>query len=367
MPPELLNILEISKIISLVTPSAGHIGLLEAINTRYPNTPFKLIQERDDRTWNIGIVDKTGNRVTDKLGQWIDQELAATGGDPKAVWEKYKGEGLLRSERAGSTLFLTASYGPEPDQFYQIEILAGEEIAEKILFRLDRPWDEFPEDRQDLVWGWGMADKRLLLAPARYEVSHLLNVRRFVKDLVEAERTYKISRLPVLEKKTIHVQEVAPGEMSEVYDVPYLSLCPNWLERLPAGLRLFVDWKESSAGQSGNIFCDHWWVQASEWKEKDGSRRYSLIPQWAENDGGLALPEIEPDWDDSPYLVMDQLTKFDKLAGYPFAWYFYMLHGNRVMPSAGGVVANALKDDKLRLPDCDETVLLRWREDQYGF
>jgi hypothetical protein len=130
---------------------------------------------------------------------------------------------------------------------------------------------------------------------------------------------------------------------------------------------LFQDWKESSAGQGGRRFCDHWWLEFSECRNELGVTNFSLIPQWADADGGLGLPQIDPDWDESPYVVMDSLKRFDELCGYEFGWFLYMLHGNRIAKSAGGIVANALRAGLLRLPDCDIDVLMRWRESQYGF
>jgi hypothetical protein len=60
-----------------------------------------------------------------------------------------------------------------------------------------------------------------------------------------------------------------------------------------------------------------------------------MIPQWADADGGLDLPEIKSSLEASPYGVIEYLDQFDQQVGYPFAWYFYMLHGNRVTSSAG--------------------------------
>jgi hypothetical protein len=44
-----------------------------------------------------------------------------------------------------------------------------------------------------------------------------------------------------------------------------------------------------------------------------------------------------------------------------------MLHGNRINFSAGEAVAEALKQSRIRLPEHDEKVLLRWYKDEYGF
>ena len=149
MPPELLNINEISSILASTTPEVGHGPLLAALNTRYPHTPFRIIQESDGRTWDVGVINQAGIRVSNKLGQWIDQKLLIANGIAKEVWNKHKNEGLVRTERVGSKLVLTAPYGPDPDQFYQLEILHGPELSTQLLFD---PKEE-PEDRQDLLSG----------------------------------------------------------------------------------------------------------------------------------------------------------------------------------------------------------------------
>lgn len=371
MPPELLNIIELTRIITSITPTDGHGPLLAALNSRYPHTPFKLQEENDGRTWSVGIIDQAGARVTDKLGQWVDQQLAEHGGSAQAVWRKYKDQGLIRTERVGSVLYLVAPYGPHQDQFYQLEILCGPELTTQKLFEAD---PLFPaEDRHDLLNGPPLMfsdNERVELAPAAYEFSRLVNIRRFLRDLVESKRQNDLERLPELETKTVRVQEIFMGEEgasgSESYDIPFLDMVPDWLDRTPPELRLFQDWQESSAGQAGHRLCDHWWMQTNEWPV-NGRKQYSLIPQWAAADGGLDLPIISPDWDASPYGLMEQLQQFDQRVGYPFAWYFYALHANRITPSAAGVIANAIKDGLLNLPECDKTVLLRWRDRQYGF
>ena len=112
----------------------------------------------------------------------------------------------------------------------------------------------------------------------------------------------------------------------------------------------------------------NWYITTSDWKNESGRRQLSLIPQWADADGGLDLPKISPDWDASPYGVMEFLSRFDLQSGYSFAWYFYMLHGNRITSSAGNVIAKAIKAGWIHpFPECDERVLLGWYERQYGF
>ena len=51
----------------------------------------------------------------------------------------------------------------------------------------------------------------------------------------------------------------------------------------------------------------------------------------------------------------------------PFAWYFYMLHGNRVDDACGKRVLAAAEAGKIVLPEHDYRVLKDWREHPYGF
>jgi hypothetical protein len=370
-PTEVFNIAELASLAETAPYAADHNQLLAALNSRYPNTPFRLIAERSGRSWGVGIIDQAGNRVTDRLGAWIDQELLTAGGDADAVWRRHKDSGLIRTEWVGDVLYLVSSFGPDPDAFFQLEILIGSEVATQRMFDPGAMCP--PEDRQDLLCGPSLIfgdNERQVLSPHRYTFGKLTNIRRYLRELVEVERANRLAELPQMEQKSIRVQEIVLGSRggsSETVEIPFLDMVPGWLDRVPHGLRLFQDWAESSAGRTGGRFCDHWFLTLNEWRDKN-NRHLSLIPQWADADCAvLDLPKIEPDWSASPYGVMEAAQQFDRAAGYPMAWFFYMLHGNRVGHSAGGILANAIKDGLFHLPESDEKVVLRWRNEQYGF
>jgi hypothetical protein len=44
-----------------------------------------------------------------------------------------------------------------------------------------------------------------------------------------------------------------------------------------------------------------------------------------------------------------------------------MTHGNFVDFDVGGIIAQGLRDGRVRLPERDAAVLLRWAERTYGF
>lgn len=370
---ELPNIPEITNLITSTPWTADHGPLLAALNARYPHLPFHLIGDRGGFGWEPGVLDAAGNRVSPSLVEWVDDKLQECGGDAGEVWRRYKDAGLVKTEWSGSSLALTAAYGPDPDQFFQLEIFAGEEVTRSELFD-PKPY-VIPEDRHDLMSGPCLVfsdTERKVLTPSRYRFERLTNIRRFLRYLVECARADKLAELPAMENKVIRVMNIDMGaegvEGQTLQEIPFLDMCPDWLDRLPRELRLFLDWKESTPGGAGLRICDHWWMQMSDWTDKAGKRFMRIIPQWNYADGGLELPEIKPDWEDSPYGVMAQLEDFDRRVGYQFGWYFYMLHGNRVVCSAGGVIARAIRTGVMRpLPEHDEKVLLRWADQQYGF
>lgn len=94
--------------------------------------------------------------------------------------------------------------------------------------------------------------------------------------------------------------------------------------------RLLNDWDHSSAGQSGAVFYEHWYLEFHDnlgYKKDSQTRRLSAIPGWCTR---KKLSVVEVKEKDTVHLLMDRLVKFDEKAGHPFAWYFYMLHGNRI-------------------------------------
>lgn len=367
---ELLNQNELAAVVSAAPVAADHAGLLTAIKIRYPDTPFRLIAQRSEYCWPTGIVDQAGNRVSDNLIAWMDQQLAENNNNPRAVWQKYKDSGLIKTEWGGPVLHLTAPYGSSPDAFYQIEVVVGSEFTSRNMFD-PGPWN-IPEDRHELIHGPSYVfgeHERQQLSPPKYRLESLVNMRRFLHDLVEVEKENRQDKLPEMQKKVLHIQDIVIDDgTQESYAIPFLDLCPDWLDRIPPAARLFQDWQESSPGKNGRHLCNHWFAQCNDYTNAKGQRSMYFCPQWADADGGLELPEIFPDWEASPYGVMESLSQFDQQVGYPFAWFFYMLHGNRIGDAAGGVIAKAIQKGTIKsLPDWDEKVLLHWCETPYGF
>ena len=149
--------------------------------------------------------------------------------------------------------------------------------------------------------------------------------------------------------------------------VPFFELYPDWLEQPPYELRFLRDWEQSSAGRGGHRLCDHWFLRLMDYVNHEGRRVLGFIPQWADSDGGTDLPRITADEEASVFGIMAEVERFDTQTGYPFSWYFYMLHDNRVAPSVGRVLARGLREGRIRLPEGDEAVLMQWDKRPYVF
>ncbi|MDD5123243.1 MAG: hypothetical protein PHT85_01465, partial [Methylovulum sp.] len=60
------------------------------------------------------------------------------------------------------------------------------------------------------------------------------------------------------------------------------------------------------------------------------------------------------------------LSRFDRQAGYPFAWFFYMVKGKRVSPHSGVAVFQDISGDFSYLPERDVAVLKDWVNTPYN-
>ncbi|MCS3453735.1 hypothetical protein M2222_009370 [Bradyrhizobium elkanii] len=135
---------------------------------------------------------------------------------------------------------------------------------------------------------------------------------------------------------------------------------PDYFDFVPRELRFFRDWEESSAG-SQRVFA-HWALDTRDYTYK-GEREVGFIPR------PLRPPKerLLPTPDASVHILMDRIEAVDREVGLPFGWFFLMTHGHWVDPDVGQAIAAGLRDQRVRLPDRDARVLLRWAERTYGF
>lgn len=368
---ELINIAELKNIVVRQSYDYNHAGFLEALRARYPRNEFFLVATRGK--WSRaqqGLIDTAGKRVSDDFKSWVTAEYDAAGQNARAVWEKHRASGLLLTEFQGTTIYIASPFSSPPHAFMQIEINLVHEVVARYAFDSEL-WGAL-NDLDDLLHPFTALLEEWEISPYQYQFSRMTNIRRFCQEMVSLEIAKRRDLLPEMERKSIRVIPIQAGNKSadgpdEVSEIPFLEMFPDWMDRPKNEMRFFLDWEESSAGRTGARFCEHWFLQLRDYKNSEGKREMGFTPQWADADGGLDLPEISSPNRDDVYGVMARLEKFDARVGYPFAWYFYMLHGNRIDYTVGQTVARGLRAGKILLPECDERVLLRWAEREYGF
>jgi len=343
---DILNEEEVARIAAKMEPKPGHRPLLNALSQRYPDLEFNLIcMSQFDQDLNA-LIGPGGETVAEDYKAWVTKEYRDASGDAKAVYRKHDEARLAILEEQGEHVVVTIPYGEQPEAFLQLEFEATQRIAERLLLNRYEP-----DDLDDLLCSSNCLENPRILSPWRYRLKRLTNIRTFLSDLVDMERTKRGTEL--------HKE-----------------------------IRYFQDWGESSAGLSGARLCAHWWLDLVDarrhgrglsytprWSATDCSFPYvSLGGRWSNSSPGsitsppeFSLPRVQASAHRSIYTLMAALEEFDEKAGYPMAWYFFLLHGNRVDQGVGDAVAKAVREGRVGIPKHDARVLARWRKNSYGF
>jgi hypothetical protein len=183
----------------------------------------------------------------------------------------------------------------------------------------------------------------------------VIHVRSFLDRCGRIEREKREAKRPELERRVI--REVGPDGTRET---PFLEAVPDWFDFEPRELRFFQDWDDSSA-RSQHVF-EHWALDIRDYTYK-GEREVGFIPRPLRPPKDRLLPMP----DASVHILMDRIEAIDRELGLPFGWFFLMIHGHWVDAAIGQTVAAGLREQRVRMPDPDARVLLRWADKPYGF
>lgn len=345
---------------------SDHKPLVQALSSRTVLDTLRYSTFRDGYHWarsHCLVIDDQGKSLG-RFRHWLPPQLAAAGGDPVHVWEAHR-EGPLRLVNSHITkLIFVAPYGDAAEQFIQIEVSGETRYIESRLF--SRSPHDMPKSAGDLLDNFGDFDDRSTGSDEEpwgepsytfEKAIDLAGVLRTV-DEIDAETKARNAKLVIIAK-------TADSEQKELSRRPYYEEFPGQRTLLPPARRLFRDWDRSSAGRSGAHFCDHWFIDHSLWVDPStGRRSVSLIPQWATQ---KKVPRIEWTKNLTVFGLYDKLLKFEAKAGYPFAWYFFMLHGNRMEDWVGEWILRGAEAGHIPLPESDHLVLGEWNANRFGF
>lgn len=359
-PARLPDAASLETVLAGLDPASVDADLIPALAAAFPGFAFG-VAPIDDDYWRDtrSVLRPDGTRIGE-LRPWMAAEIAKDSGDIKAVWLRLKETDLQITEWRGTGAFVSAPTGPGAADYLQIALGRETEWRAGPIVNPDyRPRGE----SELLDPSWPRTDQILdsdrlsgpvyrLLGRAGGAVIH---VRSFLDRCGRVEREKREAKRPELERRVI--RESGPGGTRET---PFLDAVADYFDFVPRELRFFQDWEESSA-RPQRVFA-HWALDARDYTHQ-GEREVGFIPRPLQppKERLLMTPEA------SVHLLMDRVEAVDREIGLPFGWFFLMTHGHWVEPDVGLAIAEGLKAQRVRLPDADAAVLLRWAERTYGF
>ncbi|CAN7621905.1 hypothetical protein LJR189_004670 [Acidovorax delafieldii] len=359
----LLEIPGLADRVKTVSPGAGrspHAALLQALCQVPGLHALELATERGD-TFLVQrrVFTAAGDLVHDDHRSWLAQEFVNDGARAGVTHKRLLAADLRLSQTEISTLYLVVDRGGEESNFLQIEV---ELHTERLSHRLMGDWGGTPRDVRDLVdEACGLelpAEQQIPLGTPQYRLSRVIDMARFLEIIDAAEERVR------QRARSMRFDVVDPEDGAPKRKMGYAEMDPGF-DKYPAkGRRLFRDWASSSAGQSGHRLCRHWVMQISDHRDAHTQARWlSLVPLWTY---GKPLAQVDAS-KGTVQALHDKLCSIDRRTGVPFAWFFYMLHGNRVREGAGHRILAAAESGQIDLTEQDYQVLRRWKEREYGF
>lgn len=290
--------------------SADENALVERIQQAYPNYPLHLARVGHEWYRLGGVVKPDGSRIANDLNEWAERTFIECGQNFHTLLDYCEEEGFLGTRHKGATLYLVARTGLKAEDFVQIEVDRTQEVADRYLIDPDQP----PDDLEELIDPLEpLKLEPMTIGPSRYTYRRKTEVALFMNEL---------SR--------------------------------HRADRHPAQ-RFMDDWNASSASQQA-IFCKYWSVRLNQHKGKHGEQIMNVdVVRNQKRD----VPRLESPEAKKGKALAALINRFDSQAGYPFAWFFYMVKG-QVSPHVGESVHRDLMKDYDYLPERDTTVLRRW-------
>jgi len=293
--------------------SAGPTALVKALGSALEDWKFRHTFARGGWYRLGGVVDASGERLSDNLEAWLEKELDERDGDIDLLVDDYADRELYATRLVGQTHYLTASAGDEHVAFLQLEIEDLQEMRAHRLFLGN------PGSLEELTDPRSGGEKLQPLGLPFYTFRRLQHIGALLQRM--------LAQKP--EPAAIH--------------------------------RMFEDWGKSSAGQT-SAFCNHWVVATREHLD-----RYQQSIIRAQPIATLAgdPPTFEADPTTRQLKLHQTLSQFDRGVGFPMAWYFHMLTSKAVPHWVAQAVIEDALDGYAYLPPRDLEVVRHWLHAPY--
>lgn len=295
-----------------------HAVLLQKIKQICPDLVFSYALTRTGWYRTGGLFNPEGERITHNLREWLETE---NDGDLDVLFDQYADAGLVVSTLVGKTHYFVVPTGDAAEDFVQLEVEELQEVMDHVLFSNDM----LPDDIEDIVDPVDVA--KVAAKPVdkpRYIFRRVTAIADYIKDL--------------------------PQKMAERGN------------KSPIIQRFMQDWQRCSAKDSGP-FCQHWVLSLQQYNDSYGEPVKQIKPI---NTFINRLPDIKIDKDIHGIELANLINNFDRVAGYPMAWFFFMLTHREIPYSLAAVIYQDLMEDYDYLPAKDLKVLEDWSIQPYG-
>lgn len=313
---DLMNSQQISSLCKSLLPGQDDRNLLQKLQEMAGDYPVRLARRGDEWYRLGGVVDSQSNRIANDLSEWVERSYLECGQNFQTLLEHALEQQLIATKIVGSTLYFVVETGKSAEDCILFEIDKVFEVSDRYLVNEDN----LPEDQEELIDPLDPAEiESFNFGHARYVYRRKTDVKLFMEAL-----------------KSNHAEEHP--------------------------VQRFIDeWNSSSASKAP--FSKDWLVLPYQHTGQYGERQVNAKIINTRNE---RLPHLEDLVGLSGTNLHQLLTRFDRQAGYPFAWYFYMIKGKLVSPHSGHAVYKDLSGDFAYLPKRDEAILRDWVSTPYN-
>lgn len=310
-----LDVHQIGDLCKHLIPGTDDTSLLEKIQAVIPDLPVRLAKTGDEWYKIGGVVDAEGNRISNDLIEWVEHTFLESGQNLQTLIDYIRDRKLIATRRVGRTLYFAIETGTRAEQFILLEIDKTQEVADHLLLNEEA----LPDDLEDII------DP---LTPAPIESYHFGRSRYQYRRKTDIE----------LFVETIEQHHGAEDPV----------------------LRFINDWNRCTA--SKHVFCRDWLIRPYQHTGRYGEQ---IVKAEIVNLQTQPMPHLEDMVGKHGDTLRNLLSRFDRQAGYPFAWFFYMVKGKLVSPHSGEAVYHDITGDFAYLPQRDEAVLKDWIASPY--
>lgn len=292
-------------------PGPSHRALLQGLGRLSAEHDFRWVLTRGGWYRLGGVVTEGGARVTDNVDVWIQELFRDCRETMNVLVERVATAGYLVTRWVGKTHYFVAPTGEGPADFLQLEVEELQEVIAHPLINRETP----PDDLDELIDpAMPRAQSFEPLAAPHYVFRRVTDVSAF------------LDKMP---KRPLQTSPIK---------------------------RFVSEWGRSSAGRTRR-FCDHWVLSLRSHKGVHGEPILSATPA---STYGKTIPRLHiPALARGPDLAR-LVQQFDHKLGYPFAWYFCMVHSHHVPTTLGDSVYQDIQTGFDYLPDRDQMVLAEW-------